>query len=306
MDLGRVDAPCFFAAGVVAFLGGPSTEVIDDDRRHGGAASEGGVEISQLCLDVDRVTVRIGEILCEVGPSVEGGLSLVGREPGHAPRDRTSPRRRRRGRGREAIVLVELEPDVLTLGPALDPSAFDLLAVAPPLRGGQRVVERVERRVLQAGVRARMTPRDPEADVVRALRQQLAEQRLALLRGARLQEVLGSHLARDEPLPATRLERLRLQSGRQLILVILSRGYSELVVQVAERHRELRATTGEAIELLLRLTQRRGIDIRLQDRVGDRHCAIVDPAAAALVSTARSLRRIRYFWGEWGAHAMLP
>ena len=133
------------------------------------------MEGSQLFLDAPRIARRVEEILGQVGPALERGRVLVGCEPGHGPGDRT--RARRSGRGGEPIVLVELQPDVLALGAPLDPGAVDLLGEAAPLRCGQRVVERLQRSVLEAGVRARVAERNPDVGVVGAFREQLAEDR---------------------------------------------------------------------------------------------------------------------------------
>ena len=181
---------------------------------------------------------------------------------------------------------------MLALGAPLDPCAVYLLAVATPLRRGQRVVEGVEGLDLEAGVRACVAERDPDIGVVRAFREQLAEDRLAFLLGAGLQQVPAAHPARHGLLTAAGVERFALEPCRHVVVVVVGCGLCELVVQVTERHGQLVAATGKAVERLLGLQQRWGVDLRLQDRVGDRHDAIVDRPAATPGSAARSFRSI--------------
>ena len=87
---------------------------------------------------------------------------------------------------------------MLALGASLDPGVVDLLGQAAPLCCGQRVVEGLEGRILEASVRARVAERDPDVGVVGALREQLAEDRFAVFGCAGLQQVPAAHLARDE------------------------------------------------------------------------------------------------------------
>src|SRR5688500_5346780 len=66
VELCGVHAPRLASGGVVALLGGPCEEVIDDDRRYGGTMPEGDVEITQRPFDARRVRIRLREILGEV------------------------------------------------------------------------------------------------------------------------------------------------------------------------------------------------------------------------------------------------
>ncbi len=175
------------------------------------------------------------------------------------------------------------------LGAPLDPRTVDLTGEPAPLRRRQRVVEGLECRVLEAGVRAGVAERDPNVSVVGALHKQLAEDRFAILARAGLQQVPAAHLARHKAVTAASLERLGLQLCRQLVLTDLGGGIRQLVIEVTEWLGQYVAPTGKAVELRLGSYQRRSVDVRLEDRF-EGHPAIVNPPSAALGEPARSFR----------------